>query len=81
MSANNMYFAKQIDDMWYGWELNAEQSMEETSVKLRLEDALTAPTLQELEEVLDKRWGYTEYGLTTQPYLAKDGFPIEVLND
>lgn len=80
MSANNMYFAELIDDKWYGWITNAEESMaDKESRKLHLVHAESADTLEELERKLNEKWDYTEYGLTTEPQLVKDGFPIEVV--
>ncbi len=81
MSANNFYFAKQIEDKWYGWDEMAETWQDEGEpVKLHLVRATVADSLQELEQKLDNEGlGYSEYGLTTQPYLPKDGTPIEVV--
>lgn len=83
MSANNFYFAHQIGDTWYGWDEMAEawgDHDENNPVKLHLVRAVSANSLQELEQKLDERGiGYSEYGLTTQPYLPKDGTPIEVV--
>lgn len=84
MSANNFYFAHQIGDQWYGWDEMAEAWGDhgpENPVKLHLVRAdATASSLPELESKLnDKGLGYAEYGLTTQPYLPKDGTPIEVV--
>lgn len=81
MSANNFYFAKEIDGKWYGWEDMAEESVVDDGVRtmsIKRADA-TADTLQELERKLDEICWYCEYGLTTQPYLPKDGTPIEVI--
>jgi hypothetical protein len=80
MSANNFYFAKEIDGKWYGWCENAETWKEYGEpVQVSLSTATQAETLSELESKLDERWWYCEYGLTTQPYLPKDGTPIEVI--
>lgn len=83
MSANNFYFAKEIDGKWYGWDEMAEawgDHDEKNPVKFHLVRATTADSLQELEQKLDEQGlGYSEYGLTTQPYLPKDGTPIEVV--
>lgn len=79
MSANNMYFAKQIDKKWYGWDTMAEQSVaDKRTRKLHLVKATVADNLIELELKL-KKDHCAEYGLTTQPLLVKDGFPIEVV--
>ena len=78
-----MQFAKEIDGKWYGWDIMAEawgDHDEKNPVKLHLVHAEVADTIQELEEKLnDNGLGYAEYGMTTQPYLAKDGTPIEVV--
>lgn len=81
MSANNFYFAKEINGKWYGWDEMAETWQEYGKpVKLHLVHATTADSLQELESKLnDKGLGYSKYGITTQPYLPKDGTPIEVV--
>lgn len=82
MSANNFYFARKIGDKWYGWDEMAEASMMDTSgrvLNIKSADA-EADTIEELEHKLDERGlGYAEYGLTTSPYLPKDGTPIEVV--
>lgn len=43
----------------------------------------SADSLEELEIALieDSPLGYAEYGLTTQPYLPKDGTPIKVIEN
>lgn len=83
MSANNFYFAHQVGNKWYGWDEMAEawgDHNEKNPVKLHLVHATVADTLQELERKLDEQGiGYSEYGLTIQPYLPKDGTPIEVV--
>lgn len=81
MSANNFYFAKEIDGKWFGWDEMAETWQEPGKpVKLHLCRATTAGSLHELENKLDEQGlGYSEYGLTTHPYLPKDGTPIEVV--
>jgi len=82
MSANNFYFAHQIDDTWYGWDLMAEAWGDhgiDNPVKVHLVRAVTANSIHELENKLDEQGLYCEYGLTTQPYLPKDGTPIEVV--
>lgn len=84
MSANNFYFAKQIHDKWYGWDEMAEawgDHDKDHPVRLHLVKAdAVADSLTELERQLDDRGiGYSEYGITTQPYLPKDGTPIEVV--
>lgn len=82
MSANNFYFAHQVDDTWYGWDEMAEESAADNGkrvLSLIHADAM-AKSLPELEEELDKRGlGYSEYGITTKPYLPKDGTPIEII--
>lgn len=81
MSANNFYFAKEIDGKWYGWDEMAE-SWEEPGepVQLRIQDAVQADSVYDLVEKLDdKGLGYSEYGLTLSPFLPKDGTPIEVV--
>lgn len=76
MSANNMCFAKEIDGKWYGWKITAEQSVvDEGWRELSKSNAKVADTIGDLEDML----GYSEYGLTTRPYLAKDGYPIKVV--
>ncbi len=74
-----MVFAKEIDGKWYGWNEMAEESMVDIKHvrKVKLSNAVVADSLQELEEKI----GWSEYGITTQPYLAKDGIPIEVSNE
>jgi hypothetical protein len=83
MSANNFYFAKEIDGKWYGWDEMAEawgDHDENNPVKLHLVRAVVADSIEELEHKLDDRGiGYSEYGITTHPYLPKDGTPIEVV--
>lgn len=81
MSANNFYFAKEIDGKWYGWHEMAETWQEPgESIKLHLVNATVAGSLKELELKLDLEGiGYSEYGITTHPYLPKDGTPIEVV--
>lgn len=83
MSANNMQFAKEIDGKWYGWDIMAEAWGDhgiDNPVKLSLENATTADSIMELEEKLNEDSILTaEYGITTQPYLIKDGTPIEVV--
>jgi hypothetical protein len=84
MSANNFYFAKEINGKWYGWDEMAEDwgnHSKENPVKLHIMNAsAVADSLYKLEGLLDEQGiGYAEYGLTTQPYLPKDGTPIEVV--
>lgn len=81
MSANNMYYAKKIGGTWYGWQTTAEQVVDDSNGvrKLLLCRAEEAKTLPALREQLDAIYEYAEYGLSTEPYLAKDGTPIEVL--
>lgn len=81
MSANNFYFAKEIDGKWYGWDEMAESWKEPGKpIKLHLVRAVVADSIKELEDKLDERGlGYSEYGLTTHPFLPKDGTPIEVV--
>lgn len=84
MSINNFYFARQINDKWYGWDEMAETWQEPGKpIQLRLSEAdATADSIEELEQMLDERgMGFVEYGITTQPYLPKDGTPIEVIED
>jgi len=81
MSANNFYFAQQIGNKWYGWDEMAETWQDEGKpVKLHLVNAVEAESLQELEDKLQAGGlGYAEYGITTQPFLPKDGTPIEIV--
>ncbi len=83
MSANNFYFAYQIGNKWYGWDAMAEawgDHNADNPVELHFVSAECADSIQELEKKLDERGiGYSEYGITTQPYLPKDGTPIKVI--
>lgn len=97
MSANNVWYAKKVGNKWFGWDLNAEESVGDQKTHTRLvipkirinftdhtegQYAITsASSLEELEIALteDSALGYAEYGLTTRPYLPKDGTPIVVI--
>ena len=86
MSANNFYFAHKQGKKWYGWDEMAEawgDHDEHNPVVLHTKNAdATGRTVRVLENALDMRGlGYAEYGLTTQPYLPKDGTPIKVIED
>lgn len=80
MSANNMYFAKRINGIWHGWSTDAEESIADDGTrKLYVKKAELAESINDLEERLNGKYMYSEYGLTLRPYLAKDGLPIEVV--
>ena len=88
MSANNCFIAKEHNGRWYGWDEMAEKHMgdvEDGHVrKLLYQTAIAeADSLQELETELEKcgYLGYAEYGLTTQPFLPKDGTPIKFVDN
>lgn len=79
MSANNQYFAAEIGPKWHGWMLMAESWLDEgESVEVDPADAIVADDINDLEEALDEIWGYAEYGITTRPFLVKDGTPITI---
>ncbi len=87
MSANNVWIAKEYEGKWYGWdemaEENGDDAMDGGVRTLLYQTAIAeANSLQELEKELEKRGylGYAEYGLTTQPFLPKDGTPIKFLD-
>ena len=87
MSANNVWVAKEYNGKWYGWDEMAEEHMgdaEDGHVrKLLYQTAIAeADSLRELKTELGKRGylGYAEYGLTTQPFLPKDGTPIKFVD-
>lgn len=87
MSVNNVWIAKEYKGKWYGWDEMAEEdgndAMDGGVRTLLYQTAIAeADSLQELETELEKRsyLGYAEYGLTTQPFLPKDGTPIKFLD-
>lgn len=88
MSANNCFIAKEYNGKWYGWDEMAEENgndaMDGGVRILMYQTAIAkADSLQELELELEEHGylGYAEYGLTTQPYLPKDGTPIKFVDN
>ena len=83
MSANNVYYATKIGKMYYGWDIMAEawgDHDDDHPIKLHLVHAEIADSVTDLQSKLnDAGIGYAEYGITFQPYLPKDGTPIEVV--
>lgn len=82
MSANNQYFVYEENGMFYGWDTTAERTIADKRWReLSKAEAQRADSLSALESMLDMSGGGlgSEYGITAHLYLAKDGFPIKVV--